>query len=176
MCIADNNYPLSEFNSTLRNKLEIDALGSLQKLQMLVNNETRPSSLLTTTPQDLLVETISHLENQMACSLVMNSVSEYKYWLSLYVRKLTDEGALPKLNELTDDLLGPPHISSYNEGSARGTILGWNPTILGIPKRQLLKDLLPVMSKNRALQRLVTRLSDSLEQIQAREKRTDFDE
>lgn len=36
--------------------------------------------------------TIAHLENQMACSLAMNSAEEYQEWLKIYARRLMHNG------------------------------------------------------------------------------------
>ncbi|KAG0362558.1 HIR complex subunit [Podila minutissima] len=101
--------------------------------------------------------TLSHLENQIAAAQVLQSATEYKQWLRCYVQKLADEGSVARVEELCKYLLGPVY-----EG---GEHSGWQPTILGFKKRELLKDLLPVLSSNRALQRTLKEYVVGLEMV-----------
>ncbi|KAJ3234019.1 HIR complex subunit [Chytriomyces hyalinus] len=86
---------------------------------------------------------IDHAELGMACSTVLELASDYKQWLILYARKLSDDGEVAKAKELCDELLG--------ELSASGE----NSSILGMQKRGLLKEILPILATNRDLQRIV---------------------
>ncbi|KAJ3246145.1 HIR complex subunit [Chytriomyces hyalinus] len=86
---------------------------------------------------------IDHAELGMACSTVLELASDYKQWLILYARKLSDDGEVAKAKELCDELLG--------ELSASGE----NSNILGMQKRALLKEILPILATNRDLQRIV---------------------
>ncbi|KAG0345255.1 HIR complex subunit [Podila humilis] len=103
------------------------------------------------------VVTLSHLENQMAAAQVLQSPAEYKQWLRCYVQKLADEGAISRVEELCKYLLGPVY-----QGGERS---GWQPTILGFQKRELLKDLLPILSSNRSLQRTLKEYATGLEMV-----------
>ncbi|KAI7832276.1 WD40-repeat-containing domain protein [Gamsiella multidivaricata] len=103
------------------------------------------------------VVTLTHLENQMAAAQVLGSPSEYKQWLRCYVQRLSDESSVARVEELCKYLLGP----MYQGGEKSG----WQPTILGFQKRELLKELLPVLSSNRALQRVVKEYLSGLEKV-----------
>ncbi|KAF8938878.1 HIR complex subunit [Dissophora ornata] len=103
------------------------------------------------------VVTLTHLENQMAAAQVLGSASEYKQWLRCYVQRLADESSVARVEELCKSLLGPV----YHGGEKSG----WQPTILGFQKRELLRDLLPVLSSNRSLQRIVKEYISGLEMV-----------
>ncbi len=68
-----------------------------------------------------------------------------------------------RLREVVEDLLGPLRWSpathqptQHTSSAGRHHQRGWQPSILGIDKRQLLRqDVLKEMSRNRANQRLV---------------------
>ncbi|CDQ78694.1 unnamed protein product [Oncorhynchus mykiss] len=98
--------------------------------------------------------TLVFLENQLASALTLRSSTEYHYWLLIYARFLVTEGSDYRLRELCKDLLGPVHKSA---GSA------WEPTTLGLRKRDLLRELLPVIGQNLHFQRLFTEYQDQLE-------------
>lgn len=100
------------------------------------------------------LETIAHLESMVASAEILQSTEEYKHWLTLYVKKLTELQLEDKLNELCHSFLGSPGFST-----------NWNPKILGIPKRQLVKEFLPIIGSNRNLQRLANQIGQSLEAI-----------
>ncbi len=61
-------------------------------------------------------------------------------------------GCLVKLKELCEDLLGPSH-KEPSEGDKK---------ILGIKKRKLLTEILPIITKNPHLQRLYTEYHGAL--------------
>lgn len=46
-----------------------------------------------------------------------------------------------------------------------GDLSGWQPTVMNFKKRELLKDLLPVLSSNRALQRTLKEYVVGLELV-----------
>ncbi|TPX37607.1 hypothetical protein SmJEL517_g00636 [Synchytrium microbalum] len=87
------------------------------------------------------VSAVSHLEDMVASALALQSAKEYKHWLHQYVRKLGDEGATAKVGELCDDLIGPPEVLAL-PGQRAST---WEPMILGMSKRDLLRELLPTL-------------------------------
>lgn len=99
--------------------------------------------------------TLAHLENQMAAAQVLGSPSEYKQWLRCYVQRLAAEGSVTRVEELCKFLLGPVY-----QGGDKST---WQPTVLGFQKRELLKELLPVLSSNRLLQRVLKEYHSGLE-------------
>ncbi|TPX42942.1 hypothetical protein SeMB42_g04932 [Synchytrium endobioticum] len=112
------------------------------------------------------VSAISHLEDMLASVLALKSAQEYKHWLHQYVRKLGDEGATAKVRELCDDLIGPPDVpslpSSVSISSNITAVIAWEPTILGMNKRDLLRELLPTLARSRNLQRVTALYEDRL--------------
>ena len=63
-----------------------------------------------------------------------------------------------RLREVVEELLGPLRWSAttHQVASGAGAQRGWQPCILGLDKRQLLRqDVLKEMSRNRSNQRLV---------------------
>ena len=82
---------------------------------------------------------------------------EYKQALLLYAKKIADEGFRAKGEELIKELFGPVYwyaigfifvVSLYLRVHRRpGRDDGWCPTIISIPKRDLLKDVLSVFGK-----------------------------
>ncbi|CAB4382410.1 WD40 repeat-like protein [Rhizophagus irregularis] len=107
---------------------------------------------------------IGHLENQLVSSEMVNSPTEYKRLLFAYAQQLADEGAEFRLHELCMELLGPVNgqDSLINNNQTRSN---WDPFIMGMSKRQLLKEILPILASNRALQRHVTEYGDALKKI-----------
>lgn len=88
---------------------------------------------------------LEHIENGMACALLMQSSNEYHKWLLQYARKLADEGASSKAVELCDELSAPASI--FGDDPAQHHVLGWK-------KSQLLKEVIAIMGANRSLQRI----------------------
>ncbi|KAK2522919.1 protein hira [Columba guinea] len=98
--------------------------------------------------------TLAYLESQIAAALTLQSSHEYRHWLLIYARYLVNEGFEYRLRELCKDLLGPVH---YSAGSQ------WESTVMGLRKRELLKELLPVIGQNLRFQRLFTEYQEQLD-------------
>ena len=114
----------------------------------------------------------------MASSLELGSAAEYAEWLRLYALALAQQHAVRRARELCDDLLGP--LDAAASGAASGAAsaagaaasgagaaaapLAWQPAVLGLSKRELLKHtVLPSLATNRALQRLLAEYLETLE-------------
>ncbi|KAL8566416.1 hypothetical protein ACOMHN_011994 [Nucella lapillus] len=104
------------------------------------------------------MSTLSHLENQMATCLALRSASEYRFWLETYIRYLVQEGLEEKLRTVCDDLLGP--IFSRSAGSSV-----WQPSVLGMNKREFLQGILPTIGADLRWQRLYTEYQEQLEAL-----------
>ncbi|CAM9536023.1 unnamed protein product [Phaeothamnion confervicola] len=136
--------------------------------------------------------TRAHIEESMACALLLESPQELAQWLGLYVRHLAAVDAsggasatasMRRLRSVCDKLLHgrpPPNEavaaatppgedgggSLAADGSSPTLAADWGegPTILGLDKRRLLREVvLPAMSANRALQRLGQEYADALD-------------
>merc|ERR1719193_2346541 len=113
------------------------------------------------TPQ-AVTTTISHLESQVQSSLMLQSGAEYRQWLGTYVRYLAKENVQSKIRETFDMLLGP--IPSGINGSVRETH-DWEPLVLGMSKRDLLSELLPVVGSHLAMQRVYAEYKEHLNHL-----------
>ncbi|KAJ3893605.1 histone transcription regulator 1 [Lentinula edodes] len=94
--------------------------------------------------------TLGHLETRLHAARLLDSPVEYKQYLTLYAKKIADEGFRAKAEELIKDLSGPIY---WRPGEERD--MGWSPTVVGLVKRDLLKDVvLAQFAKSRTLQKL----------------------
>lgn len=98
--------------------------------------------------------TLVQLESQINASLGLKSAKEYKFWLLTLARYLTENNYEEKLANLCSSLLGP--IYSTN----------WCDKILNLKKRDILKEILPIMAQNLELQRLYSSIKDQLNQVE----------
>ena len=103
----------------------------------------------------------------MSCALAVESPSEFKHWLQLYVRTLSLGGHDDLLRVLVDMLMGPTEknvVDGTSSSSSKGGDVHWwlssTPTILTLDRKSLIKTcVVPEMSKNRALQRLTNEVA-----------------
>jgi len=90
--------------------------------------------------------TLGHLETRMNSARLLDSGAEYKQALSQYTKKLAEEGFKAKAEELIRDLLGPIYQRPGEQG--------WSPTVAGLVKRELLKDVLSAFVRSKTLSKL----------------------
>ncbi|KAM9446247.1 protein HIRA [Clarias gariepinus] len=151
----DTLVQCADFSSCLSSHDALGCTGPLATTQGRNLSAGRLASRLSSTPHHVQqVITLSFLENQLSSARILHSANEYRHWLLIYARFLVNEGYEQRLRELCKDLLGPVHKSS---GSA------WESTVLGVRKRDLLMDVLPVVGQNLRFQRLFTEYQDQLE-------------
>ncbi|XP_030647413.1 protein HIRA [Chanos chanos] len=140
-----------------------DAMGSSGPLAVMQGRNLsagRLASRLSSTPHLLQTGmTLAFLECQLASALSLLSPYEYRHWLLIYARFLVNEGYEQRLRELCKDLLGPVHKSSSST---------WEPSVLGLRKRDLLTELLPVIGQNLRFQRLFSEYQDQLELLRVK--------
>jgi protein HIRA/HIR1 len=129
------------------------------------NGEERESSTSA-------VITRSHCEDRMACALALSSALEFKHWLSLYVRQLTVEGNSAHLRFVVDMLIGRLLASSNTSEESdkpQAQYCWWlssADSVFGFAKMDLVRDIVvPEMSKNRALQRLVNEIATEVKSL-----------
>nr|GAT54809.1 predicted protein [Mycena chlorophos] len=96
--------------------------------------------------------TLAHLETRMHAARMLDSGAEFKQALSLYTKKLADEGYKGKAEELIRELVGPMY--------ARGELSSWSPTVAGLAKRELLKDVLSSFARSKTLSQLAVQWQD----------------
>uniref|UniRef100_A0A8C2X9H5 Protein HIRA n=1 Tax=Cyclopterus lumpus TaxID=8103 RepID=A0A8C2X9H5_CYCLU len=152
---GDSMVQCADFRSCLPTHDAPVSSGPLAVMQGRNLNAGRLASRLSSTPHHLQQSmTLAFLENQLASALTLQSAQEYRYWLLIYARFLVNEGSEHRLRELCQELLGPVHKSAAT---------AWEPTTLGLRKRELLREVLPVIVENLRFQRLFTEYQDQLE-------------
>ncbi|MCI4392934.1 hypothetical protein PGIGA_G00151660 [Pangasianodon gigas] len=151
----DSLVQCADFSSCVSSHDALGCTGPLATTQGRNLSAGRLASRLSSTPHHVQqVMTLSFLENQLSSAFILHSANEYRHWLLIYTRFLVNEGYEQRLRELCKDLLGPVHKSSSS---------AWESTVLGLRKRDLLMDVLPVVGQNLRFQRLFTEYQDQLE-------------
>ncbi|KAJ3016928.1 HIR complex subunit [Thoreauomyces humboldtii] len=110
-------------------------------------------------------KTLAQLENLLACNTALRAADDYLINIKRYAIKLCDENATSKVEELCDELLGHTSVPSINMVNEPGPIDNWNPMIMGIPKRSILQQLIPILSQKREFQRIVGPVHEHLQKI-----------
>jgi protein HIRA/HIR1 len=117
------------------------------------------------------VATRSHCEDRMACALALGSLSEFEYWLSMYIRTLAMCGNESLLRLVVDMLLGSDKKEDKMETEDVGSngLCWWlseAPRILTFDRTKLIKSIvIPEMSKNRALQRITNEIAVEVDSL-----------
>lgn len=151
----DSLAQCADFRNSLPSQEAMLCSGPLAVIQGRTSNSGRQAARLFSMPHLVQQETtLAYLENQIAAALMLQSSHEYRHWLLIYARYLVNEGFEYRLRELCKDLLGPVH---YSAGSQ------WQSTVMGLRKRELLKELLPVIGQNLRFQRLFTEYQEQLD-------------
>ncbi|XP_063310532.1 protein HIRA [Pelobates fuscus] len=158
--VSDKQDALSQcadYRNCLSSQDAVMCPGPLAIIQGRACNAGRQAARLFTMPHQVQQETtMAHLENQIAAALMLQSSQEYRYWLLVYARYLVNEGFEQRLREVCQELLGPVHRSSGSQ---------WESRILGLRKRELLKELLPLIGQNLRFQRLFTEFQEQLDSL-----------
>eukprot|EP00850_Spirogloea_muscicola_P023746 SM000385S14624 [mRNA] locus=s385:59758:64250:- [translate_table: standard] len=167
--VADDAFPASDFVSSWGGGDGAEGGGELASLQAGVANEIRakghvfganPTYLLDRRGGETKEQTRAHIEQSLASAEALESAEEYSRWLLSYARHLTREGDVTRLRELCEALLGPsPLVAAAGRTQ-------WEPMILGFHRRALLREVvLPAMTSNRAIQRLLNEFLDLVKEL-----------
>lgn len=169
--VADDSLPNSDFRRTItglggKNVGLVRSLQSRSGATALMmtkgghRNRKAPSTLSGMGDlQRAAVESLAHLEVLMETAVSLHCADDYRYYLTSYAASIASavdddvEGCTVRLHEVCDLLLNAkhPHI---------------DPIIAGLSGRRLLRDhVLPIVSKNRHLQRVVGEYSDGLKEM-----------
>ncbi|KAG0575691.1 hypothetical protein M758_5G025400 [Ceratodon purpureus] len=170
--VADDTFPASNFVSTWPDSAVSADNGELALLQAGVARAAGPSFLWNRLSlAEEKWQTRVHLEVQMSSALALKSASEYRRCLIAYARCLTKESDEARLRELCEELMGPVHLGPSSHSSTGEKLHSWKPDILGLRKRELLKEVvLPAMASNRAIQRLLNEFVDLVTECEAAQK------
>ncbi|KAH7098631.1 WD40 repeat-like protein [Auriculariales sp. MPI-PUGE-AT-0066] len=104
--------------------------------------------------------TLGHLETRIHAAQVLESGSEWKNAVLQYAKRIADESFTAKAEELAKELCGPLY---WKPGSQRD----WTPNVLGYDKRDVLKDVLGIFAKSKALGKIAFEWQERLKQIAA---------
>ncbi|KAG2595188.1 hypothetical protein PVAP13_5KG057100 [Panicum virgatum] len=168
--IADDCFPASNFASSFGSTQG----GELGKLQIDIGKFMARKPIWSRVTDDGL-QTRSHLETQLAASLALKSVQEYRQCLLSYVRFLAREADESRLREVCESFLGPPVGMAGSVSSMDPKNPVWDPDVLGMKKHKLLReDILPSMASNRKVQRLLNEFMDLLSEYEAAQTKADL--
>lgn len=103
---------------------------------------------------------IGHLENRLSAALMLSSKNEYHTVLLMYAKKIAEEGMTQRVEELCRELIGPIFQASRSL-SVRDS------SVLGMDKRELLRECLTQMGRYRGVQRVCTEYADALERLKS---------
>ncbi|KAL5514512.1 hypothetical protein ACEPAG_2601 [Sanghuangporus baumii] len=105
--------------------------------------------------------TLGHLESRMHAARVLGSAPEYRQALLLYAKTIADEGFRGKAEEVLKDLYGPVY---WRPGKTEDS---WCPSILGVQKRDLAKEVLTIFARSKTLFKLAQDYQDMLKKSSA---------
>ena len=104
--------------------------------------------------------TLGHLESKLHATKALESPQEYKQALLLYAKRIADEGFRAEAEELVKELFGPVYwcvgrrgtvgvrgddrLMNARHGRRPGRDEAWSPTIVGMSRRDLLKEVLNI--------------------------------
>jgi protein HIRA/HIR1 len=97
--------------------------------------------------------TLSDIEDKMSTAIAMSNSEAYVKWLNVYARKLAGAGeqVIYKVEDLCRELCGP-----FTKDD------NWVDSILGLKKRKLLSDILPILAHERKFQRILGNFQEFL--------------
>jgi len=193
MRVSDNRFMFSSFYSTVPNtKLTHGLLSKLDRTiqQTQTNNnhhrrgggvvvaETSAAGIYQNNNEEDDLNSIftrSHCEDRIACALALRSTSDFRYWLSQYIRRLASEGNESHLRFVVDMLLDKvTQTENGNDPQSRCEDVTSNnnfqacwwlssaQTVVGLNRREAVQQVVTEISKNRSLQRLMNEIAMEL--------------
>ncbi|THH08803.1 hypothetical protein EW145_g2454 [Phellinidium pouzarii] len=99
--------------------------------------------------------TLGHLEARMHAARVLGSAPEYRQALLLYAKAIADEGFRGKAEEVLRELYGPVYCEIIHVARRPGKLDdAWLPSVLGMAKRDLAKEVLTIFGRSKTLLKL----------------------
>lgn len=179
MLVSDsNNFLLSDFYSPIH-KVNIGKEGILSRIDKIVTSSASTMASAKQMYQRVVenekhsyqhIITRSHCEDRLACSIALESRSEFESWLALYARCLSSSGEAEVLRFLVDALLndseGNGDFMVDGSGQNAPSFLSVGINRLGLDGKHIIRQtVLPEMSKNRHMQRLTNEVSIELDNL-----------
>ncbi|KAL0958091.1 hypothetical protein HGRIS_000265 [Hohenbuehelia grisea] len=106
--------------------------------------------------------TLGHLETRVHAARMLESPQELRQAVLAYAKRIADEAFRAKAEELIRELFGPVYWRPGREDS-------WVPTLAGLPKRELLRDVLSVFVRSKTLTKLAMDWQETLKKAAADE-------
>ncbi|KAF6779711.1 hypothetical protein AHF37_00810 [Paragonimus kellicotti] len=145
---ASNKTRCAAASSAIRN-CPFGPLASCQLLNKIVSPQPGSDKLndlrSDNSPADQRLIVQRFLEAQTHNAKLFGSAAEYRYWFNRWFRTLVEDNQEEQIRRICQDLIGPVF------GTTRSS---WQPTIKGISKHELMKELLTLFALNLRLQRL----------------------
>lgn len=95
---------------------------------------------------------LGSLETRLHAARILGNPSEYRTALMVYAAKLADDGLADRADELVRELCGPVFWDPTRPDPSPPA--KWDPKVLGMNKRDLLLDVLPVLARGRSLTKM----------------------
>ncbi|ORY52826.1 WD40-repeat-containing domain protein [Leucosporidium creatinivorum] len=103
---------------------------------------------------------LAHLEVRMKAAVTLDSPAEYRTFLVAYAKKLAEESIRNKAEELLRELMGPIYYRPDKKDD-------WSPTVLGLNKRDLIKEVIRELARTRSFSSLCSEYNDLLKKLAA---------
>jgi protein HIRA/HIR1 len=171
MRVSDSNsFLVSDFYSSIPGMPSESKQGLLSKMERIVRSGASTESakqmyirLVDSEKQtSQKIVTRAHCEDRLACAIALGSASEFQTWLSSYARCLSSTGDAGALRFLVDVLLGSSDDSQLTHSC--WWLNSISDQLLGLDNKDVIRcNILPEMSKNRELQRLMNEISMELD-------------
>ncbi|CBQ69311.1 related to histone transcription regulator HIP1 [Sporisorium reilianum SRZ2] len=129
------------------------------------DDETPPVEM--SVPEDkksdfVIAVTLRHLEARMLAATILDSANEYKNHLMAYAKRIAEEGIKNQAEDLIKALIGPIYYKPEKDQDQL-----WEPTIVGLDKRQLCSQVLQILARPRNLTSLVQPYQEILANMKA---------
>ncbi|KAJ2858094.1 HIR complex subunit [Coemansia erecta] len=109
--------------------------------------------------------TLDHIEYLLGSSATIGAKDDVVRYLDVLAKLLARNGDIDRVSFWLDYLLGPPLLPGLSSPDSVDCCGSWAFSMAGIPKRQLLERMLPILATNRNLQTLVTEYSTTLKKL-----------
>lgn len=96
---------------------------------------------------------LAHLENRILISQKLNEGVEFKNYLIIYCKRISEMDYKAKLIEIFQELLGPQGLVKDDD---------WDPKILSFEKHALLKEIIFACASIRSVQRILVQFATAL--------------
>ncbi|KAJ1999834.1 HIR complex subunit [Coemansia thaxteri] len=167
--LAATTATAAVFTPTSRTPLgRIQETGSHQRRLTSTTNKTTATPAPSLPSDVRMLVTLDHIEHQVGAAAAIGSRDDVVRWTDILARHLARAGDAARTEFWLRSLLGPPLIHGLLPTTMPGQPTQWEewvPALAGVPRRQLLGRMLPILAGNRRLQAVVTEYSAALARL-----------